>query len=775
MARCRVCACCLSEEERRAIAVDREIQKILHKQRKRDRREIKLLLLEQRRGTAFSPAGLLLGWTGGLEKEQGGTGESGKSTFIKQMRIIHGQGYSEEERRAFAKLVYQNIFTAAQSMISAMATLGIPYGRPENEAHAQRLLQVDVLRVRALEPWEVQAIRSLWADLGIRQCYSQRRHFHLLDSTDYFMSNLERIAAADYIPTAQDVLRVRLPTTGINEYPFTVEKMSLRGSTLFLVHSGSHDPSLCPCPPPLPARALSRIVDVGGQKSERRKWIHCFENVTSLIFLASLSEYDQVLEEQETDNRMEESKALFYTTIHSPWFLKSSIILFLNKKDILAEKILTSHLVTYFPQFKGKQCDVQGAMQFILQMYLQQAVKKDKRKGDRDKSIYSHFTCATDTNNIRSTLRTEGPAHGAELVPQQSSGCGVRGPLFTQGDGGWEEQTSVRPALDTAGQSDPGQRITLEQLSAGRGPPRARSPPFLTAGVSGSAAEGGKNDETVLPFSLSETERGGPPPKLASRMGGGATRVEPRAPCLRDFNEPSCCGAAGEAPQPLRAGILVSTGPPRGAAAALQLLPLCAAAPSRSSRRTVRANTRESREGRGGGVFWQERTPAHLHSDSRRTTLFELPGEARLGSAAPSFPRGCDDPPGTLVLTHLSNGADAGSWGPVLKSTAPELELSEQQQAKIPGYKALRGQAPVYLMELINVYHPSRLLRSHNAGLLHIPHINKKTVGSKAFSYRAPSVWNSLPPHILDAESISGFKSRLKTYYFSLAYSHLAS
>lgn len=45
-------------------------------------------------------------------------------------------------------------------------------------------------------------------------------------------------------------------------------------------------------------------MDVGGQKSERRKWIHCFENVTSLIFLASLSEYDQVLEERETIVRL---------------------------------------------------------------------------------------------------------------------------------------------------------------------------------------------------------------------------------------------------------------------------------------------------------------------------------------------------------------------------------------------------------------------------------------------------------------------------------------
>lgn len=42
---------------------------------------------------------------------------------------------------------------------------------------------------------------------------------------------------------------------------------------------------------------LSRMVDVGGQRSERRKWIHCFESVTSIIFLVALSEYDQVLAE----------------------------------------------------------------------------------------------------------------------------------------------------------------------------------------------------------------------------------------------------------------------------------------------------------------------------------------------------------------------------------------------------------------------------------------------------------------------------------------------
>ncbi|MBN3298667.1 GNAQ protein, partial [Amia calva] len=326
------------------LAVDREIRSILRAQKRRERREIKVLLL--------------------------GTGESGKSTFIKQMRIIHGSGYTDEERRAFVPLIYQNIFTAMQAMLGAMAMLRIPYGQPENEVYAQCLMQVKILQMKTLEPRYAEAISRLWADPGIRSCYQRRREYQLLDSTDYYMCNLDRISAAGYLPTAQDVLRVRVPTTGITDYSFTVEKISLR------------------------------IVDVGGQKSERRKWIHCFQDVTSLIFLVSLSEYDQVLEEQASDNRMEESKALFYTTIHSPWFVNSSVILFLNKKDILAEKILTSHLATYFPKFKGKKRDAEAAMAFIKDMFVEQAICNAGKKSEK-KTLYYHFTCATDTHNIR--------------------------------------------------------------------------------------------------------------------------------------------------------------------------------------------------------------------------------------------------------------------------------------------------------------------------------------------------------------------------------------
>ncbi|KAL0965789.1 hypothetical protein UPYG_G00285720 [Umbra pygmaea] len=331
-------ACCLTEEGKEARRINNEIERQLLRDEKDSSSEFKLLLL--------------------------GTGESGKSTFIKQMRIIHGTGYSEEDKRGFTRLVYQNIFTAMQTMIHAMQTLQIPYKIEDNQSNAKIVIDVDVEKVTVFTKPYHDAMKSLWSDPGIQECYYRKREYQLSDSAKYYLNALDRIAESSYVPTQQDVLRVRVPTTGIIEYPFILQSM------------------------------VFRMVDVGGQRSERRKWIHCFEKVTSIMFLVALSEYDQVLVESDNENRMEESKALFRTIITYPWFKDSSIMLFLNKIDLLQEKILFSHLVDYFPEYDGPQRDPQAGRQFILKMFVD-------LNPDTDKIIYSHFTCATDTENIR--------------------------------------------------------------------------------------------------------------------------------------------------------------------------------------------------------------------------------------------------------------------------------------------------------------------------------------------------------------------------------------
>ncbi|XP_042341350.1 uncharacterized protein LOC121942262, partial [Plectropomus leopardus] len=79
-------------------------------------------------------------------------------------------------------------------------------------------------------------------------------------------------------------------------------------------------------------------------------------------------------------------------------------------------------------------------------------------------------------------------------------------------------------------------------------------------------------------------------------------------------------------------------------------------------------------------------------------------------------------------------------------------------------YKALNGQAPSYLSQLIVPYQPSRSLRSENAGLLVVPKISKSRLGTRAFSYHAPLLWNHLPFSVREADTVSTFKGRLKTF-----------
>lgn len=133
------------------------------------------------------------------------------------------------------------------------------------------------------------------------------------------------------------------------------------------------------------------MIDIGGQRPERKNWIRTFEGVTTIIFCVSLSEYDQCLLEEPTQNRLLESFQLFQSIVTSRWFVNTSIVLFLNKKDIFQRKITKISLSDYFPDFSGGQ-DYGRATDFIKQKFLGLNVNKLQ--------IYPYLTEATDTNNI---------------------------------------------------------------------------------------------------------------------------------------------------------------------------------------------------------------------------------------------------------------------------------------------------------------------------------------------------------------------------------------
>jgi len=133
-------------------------------------------------------------------------------------------------------------------------------------------------------------------------------------------------------------------------------------------------------------------LDVGGQRNERRKWIHSFEGVTSIIFVTAISEYDQNVFEDEKENRLQESIRVFDDIINNQYFKTSTIILFMNKVDLFQEKVPKVPLTVCFPDYKGGD-SFDECSSFIREEFL------DKNQ-DKGRFIFPHLTCATDTENV---------------------------------------------------------------------------------------------------------------------------------------------------------------------------------------------------------------------------------------------------------------------------------------------------------------------------------------------------------------------------------------
>ena len=136
------------------------------------------------------------------------------------------------------------------------------------------------------------------------------------------------------------------------------------------------------------------MLDVGVQRSERKNCIHCFEGVTAIIFCVAMSEYDLVLDEDDEMNRMRESMKLFESICNNKWFTDTSIILFLNKRDLFQEKIRSSPLSICFPEYTGGN-SYEETSQYIENKF------EELNRMPKQKQIYYHFTCATDTENIK--------------------------------------------------------------------------------------------------------------------------------------------------------------------------------------------------------------------------------------------------------------------------------------------------------------------------------------------------------------------------------------
>ena len=255
-----------------------------------------------------------------------------------------------------------------KDILKAMGTMGIRLeAGNEKSKESADIIRSITGQPSYLTPDQARACLDLLDDDGFAACLARKSEFGLQDCWATFVQELRNYPAwggEQWIPSTNDCVIARVRTSGIIEESFTLNGVQFR------------------------------IFDVGGQRAERRKWIHQFDNVTTVIFVMSLSEYDQNLYEDNTKNRLEEALELFEEIANSKWFVNTSLLMFMNKRDLFEKKYVEDRIPLNvsgcFPDAPdiGEVPNPRVAIE-----YLQQQFRKRVRNPEKEVSMFVTTAC----------------------------------------------------------------------------------------------------------------------------------------------------------------------------------------------------------------------------------------------------------------------------------------------------------------------------------------------------------------------------------------------
>ncbi|KAL8235169.1 hypothetical protein R6Q59_021269 [Mikania micrantha] len=322
-----------------------------------------------------------------------GAGESGKSTIFKQIKLLFQTGFDERELQSYIPVIHANVYQTIKVLHDGAKELALSeegsskYGLSvDNKEIGEKLSEIGGrLDFPLLNEDLVQDILKIWRDPAIQETYARGNELQVPDCADYFLENLHRLSEANYIPTKEDVLHARVRTTGVVEIQFSPVGENKKSGEVY------------------------RLYDVGGQRNERRKWIHLFDGVTAVIFCAAISEYDQTLFEDECKNRIMETKELFEWVLKQKCFEKTSFMLFLNKFDIFEKKVSKVPLSVcewfrdYQPVSTGKQ-EVEHAYEFVKKKF-EELYYQNVTCDHQDRVFKIYRTTALDQKLVKKTFK----------------------------------------------------------------------------------------------------------------------------------------------------------------------------------------------------------------------------------------------------------------------------------------------------------------------------------------------------------------------------------
>jgi len=312
-----------------------------------------------------------------------GAGGSGKTTVFKQMqKLFHG--FIDEKEMEFAlDDIRENIMVDMIDLCKYNMDKGHTTKIESCElreicsriASLNSIDQPNSLLTKSLS----KEIYLLWSSPSIKETWELRKKSHIMDNTPYFLNKVQDIANDGYIVTFDDYVRLRDQTTGIIHKKFLVK--TEHGNYKF------------------------NVTDVGGQRSERRKWIKLFDNVNVVVYIMNLAGYDQVLYEDNNKNCLNETLQLFKKTCQYKSFKNTDWVVFFNKIDIFENKIKEIPFTVFNQEFDENDANNSEKVQQYIRQEFTNRFYNDSDENIKKGQIYFHTTCATDAIQVGEIIK----------------------------------------------------------------------------------------------------------------------------------------------------------------------------------------------------------------------------------------------------------------------------------------------------------------------------------------------------------------------------------
>lgn len=309
-----------------------------------------------------------------------GIGNSGKTALFKQLKTLYSNNeYDEYSRKNYQKLIHEQLIYSMKLLIN---TLSIWISETKNkciilkytispELNESKSIILSINTTSEIDITSNIALHliKLWKDPAIQICYKQRHKLGIPDSTSIFFNKLDIIITNNYIPNNNDILLTYARTTGISDLTFLYKN-----------------------------KLKYKIYDIGGHRNERKKWNKLLLNnrdITCIIFVVSLSCYNEMLFEDSSINAMDETMKIFEEYINNIILKNCCWYIFFNKTDLFSKKIKEEGIIVCnrFKDYKGRLNHFDDSIEYIK-------MKFDQLNKDKCKKLEYKYICGIDLDQM---------------------------------------------------------------------------------------------------------------------------------------------------------------------------------------------------------------------------------------------------------------------------------------------------------------------------------------------------------------------------------------